>query len=184
MPHATDQIVLRSPLAWVWFGLAALLSAYLVIDMAVRSSPWDAFLVAPWLFLVCWLVWLFLVVPRIEADEREARVYNLLRIIELPWTAVAGVRLRYNMEFTLRAGGVVTAWGGSSRRLHLSIKRRSAEDPAEDEAQALQRLHAYAEGEPAVAARRWNIPALAALALIVVWIAYSLTQTGGIVLPG
>lgn len=184
MPRATDQIVLRSPLAWVWLALAGLISAYLVIDMAVRSSPWNAFLVAPWLLLVCWGVWLFQVVPRIEADERGARVYNLLRIIDLPWTAVSGVRLRYNMEFALRAGGVVTAWGGSSRRLHLSIRRRSADDPAEDEAQALQRLHAYAEGDPAVAARRWNIPALAALAVIAAWIAFSLMQTGGIVLPG
>lgn len=184
MPRDTDPIVLRSSFAWVWTGLAIALSAYLLIDMGIRASVWDAFLVAPWLLLVCWVVWLFQVVPRIEADERGARVYNLLRILDLPWSAVASVRLRYHTEFTLRSGETVTAWGGSSRRLHLSIKHRSAEDPAMEEADALQRLHANAVRDPSPARRRWNAPALAALVVIVVWIVFSLMQTGGIVIPG
>lgn len=184
MPQDSDKYVFRSSLAWVWTGLALAVCAYLLIDMGIRASMWDAFLVAPWLLLVCWTVWLFQVVPRIEADERGARVYNLLRIVDLPWSAVAGVRLRYNVEFTLRSGGIVAAWGGSSRRLHLSIKHRSAEDPAMEETEALQRLHANAEAGSAVVTRRWNAPALAALVVIVVWIAFSLMQTSGIVIPG
>jgi hypothetical protein len=31
--------------------------------------------------------------------------------------------------------------------------------------------------------RTWDVPALAALLVIVVWIAFSLIQTGGFVLP-
>lgn len=184
MPRDTDPIVLRSSLAWIWTGLAVVVSAYLLVDMGIRASVWDAFLVAPWLLLVCWAVWLFQVVPRIEADEHGARVYNLLRIIDLPWPAVAGVRLRYHTEFALRSGGIVTAWGGSSRRLHLSIKHRTAEDPAVEESEALQRLHANAKADPAAVTRRWNAPALAALVVIVVWIVFSLMQTDGIVIPG
>jgi hypothetical protein len=167
----------------VWFGLAVAVCGYLLIDMAVRASVWDAFLVTPWLAGICWLVWIFQVSPRIVADEDGARVVNVLRVIDMPWSAVESVRLKYNAEFVLRTGAKVTAWGGSSRRLHKSIKRRSVEDPAEQEAEALQRLHADTSNRGGYVNRTWDVPALAALLVIVVWIAFSLIQTGGFVLP-
>jgi len=183
MASGSDKYVFRSTLGWVWFGLAALVCGYLLVDMAIRGSVWDAFLVAPWLGGVCWLVWIFQVSPRIVADEDGARVVNVLRVIDLPWSTVESVRLRYNAEFVLRTGAKVTAWGGSSRRLHKSLKRRSVEDPAEQEAEALQRLHANTRNSSGYVHRTWDVPALIALAVIVVWIVFSLIQTGGFVLP-
>lgn len=183
MPSSSDKYVFRSTLGWVWFGVAVLVCGYLLVDMAIRGGVWDAFLVAPWLIGVCWLVWIFQVSPRIVADDDGARVVNVLRVIELPWSTVEAVRLRYNMEFQLRTGAKVTAWGGSSRRLHKSLKRRSAEDPAEQEAEALQRLHANSNDRSGRVHRTWDMPALIALAVIIVWIAFSLIQTGGFVLP-
>jgi hypothetical protein len=183
MPSTSDKYVFRSTLGWVWFGLAVAVCGYLLIDMAVRASVWDAFLVTPWLAGICWLVWIFQVSPRIVADEDGARVVNVLRVIDMPWSAVESVRLKYNAEFVLRTGAKVTAWGGSSRRLHKSIKRRSVEDPAEQEAEALQRLHADTSNRGGYVNRTWDVPALAALLVIVVWIAFSLIQKGGFVLP-
>ncbi|HLS92174.1 MAG TPA: PH domain-containing protein [Microbacterium sp.] len=184
MPRSADKYVFRSSLGWVWFVLAAGVSAWLLVDMAVRASVWDAFLVAPWLLLVVWFVWVFQLSPRIEADEQGARLVNLLRVVDLPWTAVQGVRLRYSAEFQLRAGGrPITAWGGASRRMHRSIRRRQAEDPAEEQVAALQRLHAQASGDPAAVRRSWDVWPLAAAGVILVWLVFSLSVTGGFVLP-
>lgn len=183
MPQRSDKYVFRSTLGWVWFGLAVVVCGYLLVDMAIRASVWDAFLVTPWLAGICWLVWIFQVSPRIEADEDGARVVNVLRVIDMPWSTVESVRLKYNAEFVLKTGAKVTAWGGSSRRLHKSIRRRAAEDPAEQEAEALQRLHANTTNRDGYVHRSWDIPAVVALAVIVVWIAFSLIQTGGVVLP-
>ena len=183
MPHKSDNYVFRSTLGWVWFGLAVVICGYLLVDMVIRASVWDGFLVAPWLIGICWLVWIFQVSPRIVAGESGVRLVNVLRVIDLPWSTVESVRLRYNAEFQLRSGSKITAWGGSSRRLHKSLKRRTAEDPAEQEAEALQRLHANTTNRDGYVRRGWDIPALIALAIIVVWIAFSLIQTGGFVLP-
>ncbi|WP_221585256.1 PH domain-containing protein [Microbacterium sp. G2-8] len=183
MPDSSEKVVFRSVMGWVWLALAGGVSLFLIGDMAVRGGAWDAFLVAPWLLAVCWLVWVFQVVPRIVADGRGVRLHNLLRIVDLPWSAVAGVRLRYSAEFDLRAGGKITAWGGHSRRMHLQLKRASS-DPAEDEVAQLERLHAEAEADDRPVERSWNVGAIAAGALIVCWIAFALTVTGGPVLPG
>lgn len=184
MPQDDNRFVFRSTIGWVWFGIAAFVSAYLIVDMVVRASAWDAFLVAPWLLAICWVVWVFQVVPRIDANERGVRLYNLLRIVDLPWAAVSEVRLRYSTEFDLRAGGTVVAWGGSSRRLHRSIKRRSEEDPAESEAEALQRLHAQAGRGPSEVGRTWEWFSVASAIVIVAWLVFSLLMTRGIILPG
>ncbi|WP_156762053.1 PH domain-containing protein [Microbacterium karelineae] len=178
MPDSARTLVFRSVIGWVWLGIAAIVCAYLLIDMAVRAGAWDAFLVAPWLLAIVWVVWVFQVIPRVEADEDGARLFNVLRIVELPWSAVAGVRLRYSAEFTLHDGARITAWGGSSRRMHRSLKRAS-EDPAEVEVEQLQRLHANAAGGSGTATRRWDVRAVVAGIAIVVWIAFSLIQTGG-----
>lgn len=183
MPPAENKLVFRSVMGWVWFGLATAIAAFLLVDMAIRGSVWDAFLVAPWLAAICWVVWVFQVVPRIEADDSAARLFNLLRVIDVPWGTVAEVRLRYNVEFTLRQGGKITAWGGSSRRLHRSIGRRSAEDPADSEAEALQRLHSHADGSPGAVTKTWDWPSIAAAIVIAAWLVFSVTQTNGIVLP-
>lgn len=184
MAQDDDKIVFRSTIGWVWFGLATLVSAYLVIDMAVRAGLWDAFLVAPWLLVICWIVWVFQVAPRIEAGDTGARLHNVLRVIDLPWSAVAEVRLRYSAEFELRAGGKITAWGGSSRRLHRSIGRRTSEDPADGEAEVLQRLHKHAVGGAAPVTRTWDWASIGAAIVIAAWLVFSLTQTNGIVVPG
>lgn len=178
MPDSADKVVFRSVMGWVWFGIAAIVCAYLLVDMAVRAGAWDAFLVAPWLLAILWVVWVFQAMPRVEADEEGARLVNLLRVVVLPWSAVVGVRLRYSAEFELRDGTRITAWGGSSRRLHRSLKRASA-DPAELEVEQLQRLHANAAGGSGVVTRTWDRRAVVAGVVIAVWIVFSLIQTGG-----
>ncbi|WP_110588657.1 PH domain-containing protein [Microbacterium suaedae] len=178
MPESAEKLVFRSVMGWVWLGIAAVVCGYLLIDMAVRAGAWDAFLVAPWLLAILWVVWVFQTIPRVEADEKGARLFNLLRIVELPWSAVSGVRLRYSAEFELRDGTRVTAWGGSSRRLHRSLKRAS-EDPAEVEIEQLQRLHANAAGGSGVVTRTWEWRAVAVGVVLAAWIAFSLLQTGG-----
>ena len=94
MPPAENKLVFRSVMGWVWFGLATAIAAFLLVDMAIRGSVWDAFLVAPWLAAICWVVWVFQVVPRIEADDSAARLFNLLRVIDVPWGTVAEVQRR------------------------------------------------------------------------------------------
>ncbi|NHI17316.1 PH domain-containing protein [Microbacterium excoecariae] len=183
MPTSPHPVVFRSVLGWVWLGLAAAVSVFLVADMAVRASAWDAFLVAPWLAAVVWLVWIFQTAPRIVADARGVRFHNVLRIVDVPWSAVRSLRLRYSVELTLRSGGTVTAWGGASRRMHRSLKRQDV-DPAELQVESLEQLHAQAEEGPADVRRGWDWPAVATGAVIVVWIAFSLGVTGGFVVPG
>ncbi|MGI6878012.1 PH domain-containing protein [Microbacterium sp. gxy059] len=173
-----ESLVFRQSAGRVWLIAVSALCVFLLGDVVVRAGWFDAFLIAPWMLLVIWLVWIFQELPRIVADEKGVRLQNVLRIVEIPWTAVEEVRLRYQTEFRLRDGGTVTAWGGAGRRLHITVKRMGP-DRAVEQAELLSELHERSRGTGGEVVRTWDVRAIAALVVIVIWAGGALAITGG-----
>jgi len=98
--------------AVVLLVLAAILAVVLLIDAVVRSGVANALLLAPWPLLVLWLVYVVGVASDIRADETGVRVQNLLRRTWMPWARVKRINMRWQLEFSLDDGAVVSALGG------------------------------------------------------------------------
>ncbi|WP_029149214.1 PH domain-containing protein [Microbacterium indicum] len=171
-PSDDRPLVLRSRGAWVWFGITTAICAYLLIDVFVRGDALQGVLIAPWMLLAVWFVWVFLVSPRIVADAAGATVRNPFVVSEIPWGAVRAIGLRYQTEFELRAGGRITAWGGAARGPARSRRGRAAADERiDDQLSELEKLREGADRAPAAVRRRADWPAIGAFVAIAIWAA-------------
>ncbi|MBP2437752.1 PH domain-containing protein [Microbacterium amylolyticum] len=179
MSQPTNRIVFRSTSGWVSLALVAVVSAVLLGDVAIRSSLYDAFLVAPWLLAVAWFVWVFSAWPQIDADSAGVRLRNPLRVIDIPWARVESIRLRFQAEFTLRDGGRVTAWGGAGRRMR-GPRKNGGEDPAELQVEALEQLHEESGPSDRAVSRTFDPLTVGIGVLVLIWLGGSVTLAGGL----
>ncbi|MGK9219366.1 MULTISPECIES: PH domain-containing protein [unclassified Microbacterium] len=171
------RVSFRRPSGWVAFACAALLTVLLLGDAVLRGRPFDALLVAPWLLALCWGVFVLLAAPSVTATDDLLRVRGGLRVVEIPWSRVRAIRMRWQLEIALDDGTVVAATGAASRHLH--INRR--EQPGDDQAATLELFRERARPTDLPVRRGWHIPTLLILAGIAAWAAWSLSVTGGIV---
>jgi len=118
-------------------GLVAFLGAFLLVDAAFRGS-WVVFWVAlgP-IASVVWALWLLTFRPAILVDDHAVTVLNPLRTTRIPWSAVAAVRLRWQVLVETGDGRIVRCWGGPVvqrprpvRRGTLSVPQDAAALPA------------------------------------------------------
>lgn len=173
------RIVYRRIPGWIAFVVASLLALFLIGDAGVRASWFDAMLVAPWLLLVLWAIFVFFAAPTVTATTEGVTVRNMLRVTDIPWRAVAEVRMRWQVEVALRDGSTVPALGAAPRRLHL----RKGDGMGSDQVETLELFRERADRMgPTEVASGWHRPTLIALAAIVLWAAWSLVMTGGPVL--
>ena len=112
-------------------GLVVALGLALLVDAAVRGR-WDVVLQAlgP-IAVVVWAVWVLMVRPTVVVQPDRLTVTNPLRVVELPWGAVADVRMRYQI--------VVEA----DRHAQGDLLGRP--DPAAPEARAARRAAGHAD---------------------------------------
>jgi hypothetical protein len=137
--------------------------------------------VAPWVLLVLWAVYVAAFASAVVTDDRGITVQNFLRRTRVPWQQVTDVFLRYQLVVELRGGGRITAFGGP---VSGRAWRRSGDDGARMSA-ALRDTDRIrdrweratsgpADADPARTdadsgrvVRSWDVPALAALILLV-----------------
>lgn len=164
--------------ALILLAICGLLTVALLVDAAVRSGIQDALLLAPWPLLALWAVYVVGVASDIRAGAAGMRVQNLLRRTWAPWSEVKRIAMRWQLEITLDDGAVVRCFGGPARSRARRIgPERTREDSAgesEDGIAMLQRLRAEAQergtsGQDAALTRTWDVPALAALVVLVIW---------------
>ncbi len=185
-----DVRVFRAPSATVGAIVAALVAAALLVDAGIRAGLGETLLLAPWVLLVLWFVYVLVYAPHIRTDSAGVRVHNVLRIAEFPWTAVRDIELRWQVRFRLNSGVDVASFGGpvagrpGRPPLRLGGERR--EPPAVRDMELLREQWITAtqdetvDGPPAVGetpvlSRHWDIPALIALAVIAAWAVSVLT---------
>lgn len=189
-----DARIFRAPSATVAALVAAVVGLALLVDAGIRAGLGEMLLLAPWVLLVLWAVYVMIYAPHIRIDTSGVRVHNLLRIVQFPWSAVRDIELRWQVRFRLASGEDVASFGGpvagrpGRPPLRLGGGERR-EPPAIRDMELLREQWIAAtqdepdEADPAPAAgvsasvvrRRWDVPALIALAVIAVWAVGALT---------
>lgn len=98
------------------FGFVVLLGAFLIVDAAVRGS-WDIVFrtLGPTLALA-WVLWVLTARPHLRVDDEALTVVNPLRVIRLPWGAIADVRQRWQVEVDTVNGRTARCLGGPGPR--------------------------------------------------------------------
>lgn len=188
-----DVRIFRAPSATVGVLVAAVVGLALLVDAAIRAGFGEMLLLAPWVLLVLWVVYVMIYAPHIRTDASGVRVHNLLRIVDFPWRAVRDIELRWQVRFRLTSGQDVASFGGpvagrpGRPQLRFGSERR--EPPAirdmellreqwisatQDELDVADSVH-VADASLSVVRRRWDLPALIALLVIAAWAVGALT---------
>ena len=182
MPAARPPRVFRvTGAAWL-LGITAVMAAVLLIEASVRSGIGEALLLAPWLLLVLWVIYVVGIASDVRADAGGVGVQNLLRRTWVPWSRVKRITMRWQIELTLDEGRIVRCFGGPARsrprRLGPGRTREDADEGAHDGIAKLQRLRLEADVSPdAAVVRGWDWPANISFAVLAVWAAIAIAVT-------
>jgi hypothetical protein len=160
-------------------GALAVLSLVLLFDVVIRGSFAQALLIAPWLLVLLWAAYVVWVASRISTDETGVTVQNLLRRTRVPWARVKGVELRWQLELTLDDGSVVRSFGGPSESRGGILRSRTSPDGATlQTGRIVDDWIAAGDAGDGPVRRGWDVPALIALAVIVVWLVCAVLVAG------
>ena len=162
----------RSPSAIVGLIGSAIVAAFLLGDALVRAGLGTTLLLAPWVLLLLWAVYVAAFASVVATDDDGITVQNFLRRTRVPWGEVADIALRYQLVVTTREGRRVTAFGGpvSGRAWRRSGDADGRRMPAalRDTDTIRDRWETAAPTpDGARVVRSWDIPALIALVILV-----------------
>ncbi|MCC4906848.1 PH domain-containing protein [Microbacterium sp. cx-59] len=157
--------------------VSGVIAFVLLGDALLRAGIGETLLLAPWILLVLWLVYVTLYASHVTITREGAVVQNYLRRTTVPWGRVADIRMRWQVVFVLTDGSEVKAYGGPVAGRPARVGPRSGAGEGRRVPPALRELGIIqdaweserAESRPdAPIARQWDIPALVALLVIVV----------------
>ncbi|WP_051191608.1 PH domain-containing protein [Microbacterium luticocti] len=172
-------------------GISALVVLYLLGDAVVRAGLGDALLLAPWPLLALWGVYVSAFASHLAIDDDGVTVQNLLRVVRMPWAEVTDIQWPWQVEVTTASGARVRALGGplQGRGGRRPGTRDQTPEGVRAQYDAIVRAFDSARdrvdpGADATASGRrvgsgWDVPALVALAVLVVWAVVALVVTGG-----
>ncbi|MFK4761087.1 PH domain-containing protein [Microbacterium sp. ZW T5_45] len=162
------------------FALSALLVVFLLGDVVVRTGWGQMLLLAPWLLLGLWVVYEVAFVSMVRIDADGALVQNMLRRTSFGWRRVRDIDLRWQLVFSLDDGTELTSYGGPAKARpprRTSDGAASAPTAVRTLTDIRDRWEAAPASADAAIARTWDIPALIALVVIVLWAAASVVIT-------
>ncbi|WP_091354476.1 PH domain-containing protein [Microbacterium sp. LKL04] len=177
-PRAASPRVFRAPSGTVALILASIVTLLLLVDAVVRAGWGEMLLLAPWMLLVLWFIYVATFVSHVAVDARGATVQNLLRVVRIPWDRVSDIGIRYQVRFTLDDGRTVSAFGGPVAGrpprpgLRPDPSPRARIPPALRDLELIreQWLSASETGSGAGrVVRGWDLRAIFALVVIVAW---------------
>lgn len=175
----------RAPSATIGAIVAGVVGILLLGDAVLRAGWGQGLLLAPWVLLMGWLVWVLMYAPYIATDDEAITIANVLRRTRIPWGRVNAIDLRWQVVVELDDGRLVKAYGGPvagrpGRLARAADARR--EPPALRELILIREPWEAARERGAsggAVERSWAVPELLALALILVWAAIALFIVSG-----
>nr|WP_165143443.1 PH domain-containing protein [Microbacterium endophyticum] len=158
-------------------AVVALIAAALLIDAGVRAGIADLLLLAPWLLLMVWGAYVASFASHIRVDTSGVSVQNFLRRTWIPWRDVTDVVLRWQLEFVLTDGSKITGMGGPAVG---AIARTRGGGRGERDAEVVREFWRRADdlADAPQKSRSWDVPAIVALAVILVWAAIAILVAG------
>jgi hypothetical protein len=177
-PHS---YVARDTGTSVAFWLVAAVGMLIVIDAVVRGDLARSLATASIAALVIWALAMVLFRPHVRYDDTHVVVTNIGRIHEIPWSRIVAVRQNLNLTILLDDGRRINAMGvtaprdrglisGTLTRGKLGLGSLEFHKTAD----AMRLLHDKAPHGESPIVSRWDLPALAigaALVVIVVAVA-------------
>lgn len=179
--------VFRAPSATVVLIASAAVALFLLGDAFVRGGPVTGLLLAPWVLLAMWGVYVFSFVSSVQTTPDGIRVQNLLRIVDVPWGRISDIIMRWQLRIELTDGGVIRCFGGPvagrpgrpTRRLEPQAGRGAPPAIRDLELIREQWQDAAESRAPAGDVRRsWDVWALVALGALIVWAVAAVLITG------
>lgn len=178
VPGPAVRRIFRAPSRAVTLVVAAAVAVVLLVDVVLRAGWLDAVLIAPWVLLALWGVYISTYASHIAIDADGATVQNFARITRIPWSRVSAIDLRYQVRFTLDDDRRIDAFGGpqSGRASRVSPRAETGQDARRPA--ALRDLDALreawregsADASPALPiGRSWDRRGVVSFALLVVW---------------
>ena len=162
------------PISGVIAGIVTVaLAIFLLGDAVVRGSWGLAASFAPWVFLVTWGIVVGLSGSFIRLDAQGITVQNLLRRHRVPWARVKDVRVKYQITLDIDDGSKIVCWGGPAmgRPTPVFGDRETRVPPIHRISGVISSTWQDHENDPAAEGpivHGWDIPMLAALAVILV----------------
>lgn len=166
--------------------MSGVIALVLLGDALVRAGIGETLLLAPWVLLVLWLVYVTLYASHISIGRDGAMVQNYLRRTMIPWEQVSDIRMRWQVVFTLADGSEVKAYGGPIAGRPARVGPRSGAGAGRRVPPALRDVGIIQEAWDAeradsprdsMVSRGWDVPALVALALIMAGAVIAVTLT-------
>ncbi|MFJ2502490.1 MULTISPECIES: PH domain-containing protein [unclassified Microbacterium] len=165
----------RAPSGPAALVIGSLLALFLLGDAVLRAGWGPMLLLAPWVLLVLWLVYVSSFASAVRIDDDGVVVQNLLRRITFGWQRVRAVDLRWQLIFSLDDGKDLACYGGPAKAGPIRMPARGGDGEEKMPAgiRALTEIEERWEAAPATAdapiRRSWDRPATIALVVIVVW---------------
>jgi len=158
--------------------IGSALALFLLGDAVARAGWGQMLLLAPWVLLVLWVVYVNSFASSVRIDDDGVIVQNLLRRIEFGWQRVRGVDLRWQLVFSLDEGKDLPCYGGPAKAGPLRMPSRGdGEEKVPSGVRALTEIEERWQAAPDTAdapiRRSWDTRALIALAVIVVWAVFA-----------
>lgn len=172
----------RAPSGPVAMVIGVALSLFLLGDAVARAGWGQMLLLAPWVLLVLWVVYVNTFASIVRIDDQGAMVQNLLRRTTFGWSRVRGVDLRWQLAFSLEDGKDLSCYGGPAKASPLRFRPNGGEERVPSGLRALDEIQARWEAAPSTAdapiVRSWDRPAVIALVVIAVWAVAALLIAG------
>jgi hypothetical protein len=163
--------VYRSPAGLLGLIGSAVVAALLLVDALVRSGLVTTLLIAPWVLLVLWAVYVAVFCSVVTTDAAGITAQNFLRRSVVPWGAIADIELRYQLTIVTHDGLRIACFGGpASGRPRRTTEAGARVPRALREVDVIRddwerAVREGAAGGPVV--RSWDVPTLIALAVLV-----------------
>lgn len=164
----------RAPSGPAALVIGGLLALFLLGDAVLRAGWGQMLLLAPWVLVVLWIVYVNSFASAVRIDDDGVVVQNALRRTEFGWQRVRAVDLRWQLVFSLDDGKELSCYGGPAKAGSIRLPSRSdGEEKVPAGIRALteieERWQAAADTADAPIRRSWDRPAVIALGVIVVW---------------
>lgn len=170
--------------------ISAVAAAFLLGDAVLRGGIVAGLLLAPWILLALWAVYVAVFASTVVTDAEGIRVQNFVRVTRIPWAAVADIRMRFQLVVETIDGRTVTCFGGpaSARATGAAARASSASTREPAAMRDLDRIldewerarPAGGHGTDAAARRGWDVPAVIAFLVLAAWAGIAVVVSAGL----